>query len=83
MSSLSSSNLTDKSSRLIGASAAPTLVDDDFKMAVGAYAVLTCVARQAAECHRWVAPRQMLEGLGRAEATSGRFICSRRSSSPV
>ena len=73
MSSSSSSIPPDKLSRLLGASAARTLVEDDFEMAVvtfgGAYAVLTCVARQAAECYRWVAPREI--------------ICSRRSPAAV
>ena len=73
MSSSSSSIPPDKLSRLLGASAARTLVEDDFEMAVvtfgGAYAVLTCVARQAAECHCWVAPREI--------------ICSRRSPAAV
>ncbi|MBI3446729.1 MAG: chromate efflux transporter [Magnetospirillum sp.] len=48
------------------------------KMAVvtfgGAYAVLAYVAQQAVEVHRWLAPAEMLEGLGLAETTPGPLI---------
>jgi chromate transporter len=48
------------------------------KMAVvtfgGAYAVLAYVAQQAVEHYRWLAPGEMLDGLGMAETTPGPLI---------
>jgi chromate transporter len=48
------------------------------KMAVvtfgGAYAVLSYVAQQAVERFGWIAPGQMLDGLGLAESTPGPLI---------
>jgi len=48
------------------------------KMAVvtfgGAYAVLAYVAQQAVEHYRWLAPPEMLDGLGLAESTPGPLI---------
>jgi chromate transporter len=48
------------------------------KMAVvtfgGAYAVLAYVAQQAVETHGWLAPGEMLDGLGMAETTPGPLI---------
>ena len=48
------------------------------KMAVvtfgGAYAVLAYVAQQAVETHHWLAPGEMLDGLGMAETTPGPLI---------
>jgi chromate transporter len=48
------------------------------KMAVvtfgGAYAVLAYVAQQAVEVHGWLAPGEMLDGLGLAETTPGPLI---------
>jgi chromate transporter len=48
------------------------------KMAVvtfgGAYAVLAYVAQQAVEVHGWLAPGEMLDGLGMAETTPGPLI---------
>ncbi|BAE51082.1 chromate efflux transporter [Paramagnetospirillum magneticum] len=48
------------------------------KMAVvtfgGAYAVLAYVAQQAVEVHGWLAPSEMLDGLGLAETTPGPLI---------
>lgn len=48
------------------------------KMAVvtfgGAYAVLTYIAQQAVEIHGWLAPGDMLNGLGLAETTPGPLI---------
>jgi chromate transporter len=48
------------------------------KMAVvtfgGAYAVLTYVAQQAVEVYGWLAPGEMLDGLGMAETTPGPLI---------
>jgi chromate transporter len=48
------------------------------KMAVvtfgGAYAVLSYVAQQAVEVYGWLAPREMLDGLGMAETTPGPLI---------
>jgi chromate transporter len=48
------------------------------KMAVvtfgGAYAVLAYVAQQAVEHYHWLAPREMLDGLGMAETTPGPLI---------
>jgi chromate transporter len=48
------------------------------KMAVvtfgGAYAVLAYVAQQAVEVHHWLAPSEMLDGLGLAETTPGPLI---------
>jgi chromate transporter len=40
----------------------------------GAYAVLPYVAQQAVETHAWLAPAQMLDGLGLAETTPGPLI---------
>ena len=48
------------------------------KMAVvtfgGAYAVLAYVAQQGVETYGWLAPREMLDGLGMAETTPGPLI---------
>lgn len=48
------------------------------KMAVvtfgGAYAVLAYVAQEAVEVHGWLAPGEMLDGLGLAETTPGPLI---------
>ena len=40
----------------------------------GAYAVLPYVSQQAVETHGWLAPGQMLDGLGLAETTPGPLI---------
>jgi chromate transporter len=40
----------------------------------GAYAVLAYVAQQAVENYRWLAPGEMLDGLGMAETTPGPLI---------
>ena len=40
----------------------------------GAYAVLPYVAQQAVENHGWLAPGQMMDGLGLAETTPGPLI---------
>ena len=40
----------------------------------GAYAVLAYVAQQAVEVHGWLAPGEMLDGLGMAETTPGPLI---------
>jgi chromate transporter len=40
----------------------------------GAYAVLAYVAQQAVEVHGWLAPNEMLVGLGLAETTPGPLI---------
>jgi len=40
----------------------------------GAYAVLAYVAQQAVEQFHWLAPREMLDGLGMAETTPGPLI---------
>jgi chromate transporter len=40
----------------------------------GAYAVLAYVAQQAVETYRWLAPGEMLDGLGMAETTPGPLI---------
>lgn len=40
----------------------------------GAYAVLAYVAQQAVETYRWLAPGEMLDGLGLAETTPGPLI---------
>lgn len=40
----------------------------------GAYAVLAYVAQQAVETHAWLAPGEMLDGLGLAETTPGPLI---------
>jgi chromate transporter len=40
----------------------------------GAYAVLAYVAQQAVETHGWLAPGEMLDGLGMAETTPGPLI---------
>jgi chromate transporter len=40
----------------------------------GAYAVLAYVAQQAVESYHWLAPTEMLDGLGMAETTPGPLI---------
>ena len=40
----------------------------------GAYAVLAYVAQQAVEVHGWLAPAEMVDGLGLAETTPGPLI---------
>jgi chromate transporter len=40
----------------------------------GAYAVLPYVSQQAVETYQWLAPGQMLDGLGLAESTPGPLI---------
>jgi chromate transporter len=40
----------------------------------GAYAVLAYVAQQAVDVHMWLAPGEMLDGLGMAETTPGPLI---------
>ena len=40
----------------------------------GAYAVLSYVAQRAVEAYHWLAPGQMLDGLGMAETTPGPLI---------
>jgi chromate transporter len=40
----------------------------------GAYAVLAYVAQQAVDHYRWLAPGEMLDGLGMAETTPGPLI---------
>ncbi|WP_022720105.1 chromate efflux transporter [Rhodopseudomonas sp. B29] len=40
----------------------------------GAYAVLAYVAQQAVETYHWLAPHEMLDGLGMAETTPGPLI---------
>ncbi len=40
----------------------------------GAYAVLAYIAQQAVEVHGWLAPGEMLDGLGMAETTPGPLI---------
>ena len=40
----------------------------------GAYAVLAYVAQEAVETYGWLAPGEMLDGLGRAETTPGPLI---------
>lgn len=40
----------------------------------GAYAVLSYVAQQAVDVHGWLAPGEMLDGLGMAETTPGPLI---------
>ena len=40
----------------------------------GAYAVLAYVAQQAVETYGWLAPGEMLDGLGMAETTPGPLI---------
>src|SRR5207244_4752391 len=40
----------------------------------GAYAVLAYVAQTAVEHYHWLAPREMLDGLGMAETTPGPLI---------
>ena len=40
----------------------------------GAYAVLAYVAQQAVDTHHWLAPGEMLDGLGMAETTPGPLI---------
>lgn len=40
----------------------------------GAYAVLSYVTQQAVEAYRWMAPGEMLDGLGMAETTPGPLI---------
>ena len=50
----------------------------------GAYAVLAYIAQQAVETYGWLAPGEMLDGLGLAETTPGPLIrsCSSSVSSP-
>jgi chromate transporter len=40
----------------------------------GAYSVLAYVAQQAVETYQWLAPQEMLDGLGMAETTPGPLI---------
>jgi chromate transporter len=40
----------------------------------GAYSVLAYIAQQAVEVHHWLAPGEMLDGLGMAETTPGPLI---------
>jgi chromate transporter len=40
----------------------------------GAYAVLAYIAQQAVDAHHWLAPGEMLDGLGMAETTPGPLI---------
>ena len=40
----------------------------------GAYAVLAYVAQQAVENYHWLAPKEMLDGLGMAETTPGPLV---------
>jgi chromate transporter len=40
----------------------------------GAYAVLAYISQQAVEAHHWLAPGEMLDGLGMAETTPGPLI---------
>ena len=40
----------------------------------GAYAVLAYIAQQAVEVYGWLAPGEMLDGLGMAETTPGTLI---------
>jgi chromate transporter len=40
----------------------------------GAYAVLAYMAQQAVETHHWLAPSEMVDGLGLAETTPGPLI---------
>ena len=40
----------------------------------GAYAVLAYIAQQAVQTYGWLAPREMLDGLGMAETTPGPLI---------
>jgi chromate transporter len=40
----------------------------------GAYAVLSYIAQQAVEVYQWLAPGEMLDGLGMAETTPGPLI---------
>ena len=64
---------------LLGADHPLTQIADFFsRMAVvtfgGAYAVLSYVAQQAVEQYQWLAPGEMLDGLGLAETTPGPLI---------
>ncbi len=64
---------------LLGSASPFTLIGDFFsRMAVvsfgGAYAVLSYVAQQAVEQYHWLAPGEMLDGLGLAETTPGPLI---------
>lgn len=64
---------------LLGSSNTFTQIADFFsRMAVvsfgGAYAVLSYVAQQAVEQYQWLAPGEMLDGLGLAETTPGPLI---------
>ncbi len=64
---------------LLGPSSTFTQIGDFFsRMAVvsfgGAYAVLSYVAQQAVEQYHWLAPGEMLDGLGLAETTPGPLI---------
>lgn len=63
----------------LGSDNAFTQIADFFsRMAVvtfgGAYAVLSYVAQQAVEQYQWLAPGEMLDGLGLAETTPGPLI---------
>ena len=63
----------------LGGDNAFTQIADFFsRMAVvtfgGAYAVLSYVAQQAVEQYQWLAPGEMLDGLGLAETTPGPLI---------
>src|SRR5690606_33755843 len=40
----------------------------------GAYSVLAYIAQQAVDTYRWLAPGEMLDGLGLAETTPGPLI---------
>ena len=64
---------------LLGSDNVFTQIADFFsRMAVvtfgGAYAVLSYVAQQAVEQYQWLAPGEMLDGLGLAETTPGPLI---------
>lgn len=64
---------------LLGSENTFTQIADFFsRMAVvsfgGAYAVLSYVAQQAVEQYQWLAPGEMLDGLGLAETTPGPLI---------
>ena len=64
---------------LLGSDSTFTQIADFFsRMAVvsfgGAYAVLSYVAQQAVEQYHWLAPGEMIDGLGLAETTPGPLI---------
>ena len=64
---------------LLGPASVYTQIADFFsRMAVvtfgGAYAVLSYVAQQGVEQYQWLAPGEMLDGLGLAETTPGPLI---------